>query len=69
MPIKYKINVLEELKKMGYNTNYLRENKILGESTIQNIRNGVIVSANNLSKICELLNCQPGDIIEHEEQK
>lgn len=69
MPIKYKIDVLAELKAAGYNTNQLRNEKLLSEGTIQNIRKGKVVNAANLSKLCKLLNCQPGDILEYEEEK
>ena len=69
MPIKYKINVLNELKAAGYNTNRLRKEKLLSEGTIQNIRDGRIINAANPAKICKLLNCQPGDIMEYVEDK
>ena len=65
MPIKYKIDVLATLKAAGYNTNRLRKEKLLSEGTIQNIREGKIINASNLSKLCKLLNCQPGDLIEY----
>lgn len=64
--IKYKINILAELKSAGYSTYRLRQEKILGESTIQKFRDGEIVNADNFSVICRLLNCQPGDILEYE---
>lgn len=67
MPIKYKINVLTELKNAGYSTYRLRKEKIFGERTIQKFRDGEIVTAENLAILCKLLNCQPGDIIEYEE--
>ena len=69
MPIKYKMNVLNELKAAGYNTNRLRKEKLLSEGTIQNIRDGRIINAANLAKICKLLNCQPGDIMEYVEDE
>lgn len=67
MPIKYKINVLSALKDEGYNTNRLRKEKLLSEGTIQLIREGKVVNAANLAKLCNLLDCQPGDILEYEE--
>ncbi len=69
MPIKYKVDVLSNLKAAGYNTNRLRKEKLLSEGTIQNIREGKIVNASNLSKLCKLLNCQPGDIMEYVEEE
>lgn len=58
MPIKYKIDVLAELKNAGYSSYRLRQDKIFGERTIQKFRNKEIVSADNLATLCELLNCQ-----------
>ncbi len=65
MPVKYKIDVLAALKDAGYSTYKLRKEKLIGESVLQQIREGVPVSWTNLSRICSLLNCQPGDILEY----
>lgn len=65
MPLRYKINVLTALKEKGYNTNKLRKEKLLGESTIQQLRKGELVSWNNIDRICTMLECQPGDLVEH----
>ena len=40
MPIVYKMNVLDALKKAGYNTNKIRKEKIMGESMLQKLRQG-----------------------------
>lgn len=63
--LTYKIDVLKNLKNAGYNTTRLRKEKLLGENAIQYIRNGKPVGAKALDKICELLDCQPGDILEY----
>lgn len=63
--IVYKVNILDELKKIGYNTNKIRKEHILGEQTMQKIRQGVVVYGNTLDKLCELLQCQPGDLLEY----
>ena len=65
MPIKYKINILEALKEKGYNTTRIRKEKILSESTLQAFRSGELVSWKNIERLCELLHCQPGDILEY----
>lgn len=65
MSIRYKIDVLSALKDAGYSTYRLRKERVFGEATIQKIRNGEILVANQLSMICKLLNCQPGDIMEY----
>ncbi len=65
MPIIYKINVLAELKAKGYTTTRIRQDKIMSESTLQKFRNNEMVSVDNISRLCEILDCQPGDIIEY----
>ena len=65
MPVKYKINILSALKEAGFNTSRLRREKLLAESTIQQLRTGHLVSWANIGRICELLNCQPGYILEY----
>lgn len=69
MPIKYKIDVLEALKAAGYTTYKLRQEKILGERVIQQLRAGEIVSWKTIDTICTLLNCQIGDLVEHRAQE
>ena len=67
MPIKYKIDVLAKLKEAGFSSYRLRKERIMGEATLQKIRNEELVSYENLERICALLNCQPGDVIEYVE--
>lgn len=65
--LRYKIDILEELKTNGYTSYKLRKDKLIGEAQIQKIRNGEIASKETLNTICKLLNCQPGDILEYVE--
>ena len=69
MPIVYKINVLQELKNAGYNSNRIRKEKLIGQATLQQLRNGQLVSWSTIETICNLLNCQPGDIVEYKKDK
>lgn len=69
MPIRYKIDVLSALKEVGYNTNTIRKEKLLSEGTLQSLRNGKYISMDAISKICKLLKCQPGDIMEYGEEQ
>lgn len=68
MPVKYKFDVLLALKEAGYNTTKLRKEKLLAEGVIQSLRDGKAISFQNLGRICDLLNCQPGDILEYEQE-
>lgn len=65
MALVYRIDVLQALKDKGYNTNRLRKEKILAESTIQKLRDNKPISWANIAQICALLDCQPGDIMEY----
>ena len=62
--IKYKIDVLEALKNKGYSTYKIRNDKILNESTVQKLRSNKYINMENLDKLCILLDCQPGDLLE-----
>ena len=65
MPIVYKIDVLTALKEKGFSTYKIRKEKIFAESTLQAFRTGVLVSYDTLDKLCEMLNCDVGDILEY----
>lgn len=67
MPVRYKIDILEALKAAGYSTYKIRKEKLLGQSTLQQLRKGELVSWANISRICQLLKCQPGDILIYED--
>lgn len=65
MALKYKFDVLETLKDLGYTTYKIRKEKIFAEGTLQKFRQGQAVSADNLNTLCRCLQCQPGDILEY----
>lgn len=63
--LRYKFDVLEMLKSKGYTTFQIRKNKLFSEGTLTKFRNGIPVGASELDKLCRLLKCQPGDILEY----
>ena len=66
MPIRYKLDIMEALKSKGYSSYRIRQEKIFGQKTLQDFRNGtVVLSADCLEKLCSLLDCQIGDILEY----
>ncbi len=67
MPIGYKIDVISALKAAGYSTYRIRKEKLFGEATLQKFRQRELVSWENVSMLCKLLSCQPGDIMEYVE--
>ena len=43
----------------------IRKNKIISESTLQNIREGKRITTDAIAALCGALHCQPGDILEY----
>lgn len=68
MPIKYKFDILAALKEAGYSSTRIRKEKLMGQATLTQLRRGDLVSWMNIETICRLLNCQPGDILEYEQE-
>jgi len=72
MPLKYKVEILEELKAAGATPGVIRMHpERLGftkppfsESTIQKFRKNEGVSWENLEMVCRITGKQPGDLIE-----
>lgn len=65
MAMVYKIDVMQTLKEKGYSSTKLRKEKLLAEGVMQALRRGEPISWANISKLCLLLECQPGDILEY----
>lgn len=63
MPLRYKIDVLNALKEAGYSSYRLRKERLFGERVIQQLRVGDPVSWEVLSRLCDLLQCDVGDIL------
>ena len=68
MAIRYKIDILSELKKKGFSSTKIREEKLIGQSYLQQLRRGELVSWKTIDTICALLECHPGDLIEYVEE-
>ncbi|MCI9444539.1 MAG: helix-turn-helix transcriptional regulator [Oscillospiraceae bacterium] len=63
--IRYKINILQALKEEGYTTYRLQKEKLISAGTVQKIRDGdTSLSIEMVNTICDLLHCQPGDLLE-----
>ena len=65
MAIRYKIDIMAALKEKGYPSTRIRDEKLIGQSYLQQIRHGELVSWKTIDTICKLLECQPGDILEY----
>ena len=69
MPVCYKIDVLAALKEKGYSSARIRKEKLIGQATLQRLRHNQSVSFEVLSKLCELLECDIGDILEYRKEE
>lgn len=65
--IRYKIDVIAALKNAGYTTYRIRKDGLINQTALQKIRDGKMISWEQLNSICRLLNCQPGDLVEYVE--
>ena len=63
--IVYSKNIIEELGKKGYTTYRIKQEKIFNQTQLQQLRDNKLLTQDNLNKLCELLECQPGDILEY----
>lgn len=68
MAIRYKLDVIAALKEKGYSSARIRSEKLMGQSYLQQLRHGELVSWKTLDTLCKLLDCQPGDLIEYLEE-
>ena len=65
MGLQYKFDVVAALKDKGITSYKIRSEKLLSESTLQKLRKGEGVSWDNLETLCDLLECQPADLMEY----
>lgn len=54
-----------KLSEAGLTTYVIRKNKIVGQSTLYNINHDLPINTDTICKLCEVLNCQPGDLLEY----
>lgn len=62
--LRYKYDVYSLLL-ARYSTYQILKQNILPQGTVQKLREGKMVSAKSLDKLCKLLYVQPGEIIEY----
>ena len=65
MALRYKIDVMAALKERGYSSTKIREDRLIGQSYLQQLRHGELVSWKTIDTLCMLLDCQPGDLMEY----
>jgi len=63
--LKYKINLISALRDAGYSTYKIKKEKIFTQAQLQHMRENHLLTHDTFDKLCRLLNCQPGDILEY----
>lgn len=65
--IVYK-DIVQKLIKAGYTTTRMRKEKILSECVLTKLRKNEPVGLTIIDKLCQLLSCQPGDLLEYKDK-
>lgn len=58
-------DILGLLSRHGWSSYRLRKERVLPESTITRLRNNEPITTVTIDKICELCDCQPGDLMRY----
>lgn len=59
----YSCDILELFKKKGITTYALIHDLGLSSQTVQQIRSGKVIGIKTLSNLCDILECQPNEIL------
>lgn len=67
MPVSYRklIQMLEERKITSYT---IKKDGVIGQATWKKIHEGGHIDTRTIGALCKYLNCQPGDILEFEDE-
>ena len=57
--------LLNLMKEKNLTTYKIRQENIISQYTLQNIKNGKAITTDSIASLCEALECQPGDILEY----
>lgn len=67
MSFKYD-KLFQLLKERGYTTYKIRKENLISQAALTKMKNGEgNIDTRTLERLCKLLNCQPGDIMEYVE--
>lgn len=69
MPFKYD-KLFELLKEKGITTYRIRKDNIVSQAALTKMKNGEgSIDTRTLERLCSVLHCQPGDIMEYVEEE
>ena len=64
IPIKYD-KLLALMDKKGVTSYTVKKDNLIGQATFKKIKEGGDIDTRTIAKLCALLYCQPGDIMEY----
>lgn len=64
MPMKYD-KLFALMKEKGLTTYRIRKESIISQSALTSLKAGKSVTTDTIAALCEVLCCQPGDIMEY----
>lgn len=68
MPFKYD-KLFELLKQKGISTYKIRQENLISQAALTKMKNGEgNIDTRTLERLCKLLQCQPGDLMEYVEE-
>ncbi|MBQ8765385.1 MAG: helix-turn-helix transcriptional regulator [Clostridia bacterium] len=68
MSIKYN-KLLKLMEEKGVTSYTIKKDNIIGQATFKKIKEGGDIDTRTIDKLCKLLSCQPGDIMEYVEDE
>ena len=69
MPFKYD-KLFEMLKEKGITTYKIRKDNLISQAALTKMKNGDgNIDTRTLERLCSVLNCQPGDLMEYVEDE
>lgn len=68
MPIVYD-KLLKLLNEKEITSYTIKKDNIIGQATFKKIKEGGDIDTRSIAKLCKLLQCQPGDILEYVEEQ
>ena len=63
--IVLKVDVLAKLKEKGYTSYRIRQEKLLSQKMLTEMRSGKVPGIKTIDTLCSLLDCQPGQLIKY----
>ena len=61
--IQYAVDVIQLLRDAGYTSYRIVKEGTINQTALHKLRHGRMISWEQLDRVCNVLNCQPGDLL------